>query len=103
MYPVRFCSTVANHVVAHFPAWRLNRLVDLTFRDGKAFRNNLEVIDEGFHLRLHLLAFGQDYLRSVSFDRSLWHTVDRLLHDRNGFAQLADAAHIAREHVPFLG
>src|SRR5204863_522882 len=66
---------------------------------GEALSNDLKVIDERFHLRLHLFAIGKHHFWSIGFDCSFRHAIKRLLHNSNGFAQLLHAAHISREYI----
>src|SRR5438309_7433277 len=102
MHAVGLGGAVTDHVIAHFTARRLNRLIDLTRRYSKAFRHNLKVIDEGFHLRLHLLAIGENDLKRVSFYPALWHAVQRLLHNADRLPQLGYPAHVPRKNVAVL-
>src|SRR5580704_10473102 len=81
VYPIGFGRAVTDDVIAHFAARRFDRLINLTYRHCKAFRNNLEVIDEGFHLGLHLLAFGQHNPGCIRFRWAFGHPVERLPHD----------------------
>src|SRR5438045_852576 len=68
VHAVGFRPTVADNVVSHFAARRFDCLIDLTLGYPKSFSDDLEVVDERFHLRLHLLAVGQDDLRGIRLD-----------------------------------
>src|SRR5579862_8459586 len=56
VHSVRLRGAIADDVIPHLSTRRLHRLVNLTRWNCETFRNNLEVIDERLHLRLHLLA-----------------------------------------------
>src|ERR1051325_6993938 len=99
----RFRGAVAHNVITHFAAWGLNSVVNLTFRYSKAFRDNLKVIDEGFHLRLHLLAVRQHDLWGFSFGRPGRHAFQRLFGDLTRLAQLFYPADITRPDIAFFG
>ena len=101
MHAVRLRGAVADHVISHFAARRFYRLINLALRHGKAFRNNLKVIDERFHLRLHLFAIRKNHMRGVGFNRPFRHAFNRLLHDADRFAQLLHPAHISGKDVAF--
>src|SRR5215469_5319090 len=60
------------------------------------------MVDQRFHLGLHLLAVGENNLRSIGFDGPGWHSFERLLHDSDRLAQFPDAAHVAIEYVAFF-
>src|SRR5436309_2590449 len=94
-----FGDAVADHVVAHLSARRFNRLINFARWNCEALSNDLKVIDERFHLRLHFFAIGKHYFGSVRFDWSLGHTIERLLHHGNRFSELLHAAHISREYI----
>ena len=102
MHSIRLAGTVADHVVPHFSAGRFHCLIDLTRWYRKAFRNDLKVIDEGFHLGLHLFTVGKHDSRSVSFYRAFWHPIQRLPYDRDRFPQFLNAAHVARVDIAVL-
>ena len=101
MYAIRFRGSVADNVVSHLAARRLDRLINFARRNREALGDDLKVVDEGFHLGLHLLAVRQHDLGRVSFNGSFRHSRQRLLHHANRFAQLLDAANVSREHVAF--
>src|ERR1019366_7375634 len=69
MHAVGLRSSITDDVIAHLAARRFYRLIYLARRHGKAFRDDFEVVDERFHLRLHLFAVGQHYPWSVGLDR----------------------------------
>src|SRR5262249_6474531 len=94
MYSIWLRGAIADHVIAHLAARRFDSLINFARRHRKALSNDLKVIDERFHLRLHLFAIRQHYFRSIVLDWSFGHAIERLLHDSNGFAQLLDAANI---------
>src|SRR5215472_8594312 len=102
MHAIGLRGTVAYDVIAHLSPWRLDCLVNFTSWNLESLRNNLEVIDEGLHLSLHLLPVGQHHMRSIGFDRPLWHSIERLAHDPDRLPQFLHAAHVASEHVAFL-
>ena len=81
MHPIRLGRAVAGHVIPHLAARRFYCLVHFALGNGKSFGHDLEVIDERFHLRLHLLPIRKHNLRRVSFDRPARHAFHRLLHD----------------------
>src|SRR5262249_51658865 len=102
VYAIRFSRTVADHVITHLTARRFHRLVHLAGRNSEALGDDLEVIDQGFHLRLHFLAVGQDDFGRGRFDRAFGHAVKRLLHDSDGLAQLLHATHVSVEDITFF-
>src|SRR6185312_781721 len=102
VYSIRFRRAVANDVISHLAARRLDRLINLAFGNRKTFRDDLEVIDQSFHLRLHLLAIGYHHFWSVRFNGAFRHAIEGLAYNLDGFAQLRDAAHVAREYVSVL-
>src|SRR6185312_11609216 len=95
-------SAIADNVITHLAARRLDRLVNLAFGNIEAFRDDLEVIDERFHLRLHLLAIGKHNLRRIRLYRTRWQSVERLLHHANRLAQLLYSTHIPVEYIAIL-
>ena len=66
-----FGDAVAHDEVAQFAARRFDRLTNFALRDAKTFGHDLEVVDERFHLRLHLFAIRQNDARRVGPDRAL--------------------------------
>src|SRR6185437_10003606 len=54
--PVRLVGTIGDEVDAKLPLGRLDCRVRLAFGYFVAFREELEVVDERFHVILHLLA-----------------------------------------------
>ena len=59
------------------------------------------MVDERFHLRLHLLAIRKHDLGRVRFDRSFRHSIERLPHDIDRLAQFGHPAHVTIKHVAF--
>src|SRR5262249_41290365 len=95
----RFCRSVAADVIAHLSARRLNCLVDLARRYRESLSDDLKVIDEGLHLRLHFLAIGKYYFRSVNLHRTFGHTVQSLPYDPDGLTQFLNSADISGPHI----
>src|SRR5690242_6608378 len=101
VHAVGLGGAVADHVVAHFAARRFDCLVNLARGHGKALGDDLEVVDESFHLRLHLFALGEHYLGRVGLDAALGEASQCLLHNFVGLAQFLDAHHVTGEHIAF--
>src|ERR1700722_5633408 len=78
MNAVGFGGAVRDDVVVHHAVRRFNRAGRLTCWNTKAFGHNLEVMDEGLHLGLHLLAIRQNDLRRIRDDVSLRKTIESL-------------------------
>ena len=76
---------------------------DLTRWNLKAFRDNLEVMDEGLHLGLHLLAVGEDDLGGVGGDAAFGKAVERLETDVGRLAELLHANDVAGPDVAVIG
>src|SRR6201996_716299 len=102
VYAVGFGRAIGDNVVAHLAAGRFDGLVDLACRNGKAFCNDLEVVDERFHLSLHHLTVGQDDFWCVCLDRAFGHAIKRLLTDLYRLAHLLHANDIACPHVAIV-
>src|SRR6185312_9831436 len=100
---IRLGGAVADNVVAHLAARRLHCLVDLSGGNGEAFGDDLEVVDERLHLRLHVLAIGQNDFRSVGLDGAFRHAVERLLANLNRLTHLFKPDQVARQHVAVVG
>ena len=90
---------VGDDVVAHLPARRFNSLIDLAGRHRESFRDDLEVMDQRLHLRLHFFAVGQHDLRRVGFDQPLGHSVQRLLNHLHALAHFDEPNQIARPAI----
>src|SRR5437763_4380689 len=99
MYAVWLRSAIADDVISQFPARRFDHLVDFALRHAKPFSDDLEVIDERLHLRLHLLAFRQHHLRRIGRVRAFRHAFEGLLDDPGTLAHFFHANLIARGHV----
>src|SRR5260370_36093973 len=93
---------VADHVVAHLATRRLDSLIMLARWNGEAFGHDLEVIDEGFHLRLHLLAVGQNDFRRVGFGWTFGHAFEGLPGDLARFPHFGHAADVACPDIAIL-
>src|SRR4051794_9650704 len=100
VHAVGFRSAVAHDVVAHLAAWRFHCLVNLACRNREPFSDDLEVVNHGFHLRLHVLAVRENNLWSVGLDRSgFGHAFQALLHDANRLAQFLYAHEVTRVNI----
>jgi hypothetical protein len=59
------------------------------------------MVDERFHLRLHLFAVRQHHCGASAFHRPRRHAFQRLLDDASGSPHFLHAHLVAREHVVF--
>ena len=73
VHAVRLRRAVAHHVEPQLAARRFDHLVDFAFRHAEALGHDLEMVDEGLHLGLHLLAVGQHHVRVVGLPRARRH------------------------------
>src|SRR5258707_710067 len=73
----RFRRAVTYDVAAEFAARRFDGHVGVSGRRRKAFRENFEVEDEGFHLRFHFFALGRNDARSF---RAYWALIGDFRH-----------------------
>ena len=92
-------SSVAHHVVRDLPARRFHGLIRFAGGHAITLGDNLEMVDERFHLRLHLLAVGQHDMRRVGLPRALGHPFQRLFHDARALAHLFYSHLEPRVHV----
>ncbi len=99
MHTVRLGGTVGDDVVVHHAVWRLNGAGRLARWNSKTLSDNLEVMDQRFHLGLHLFAIGEDDLGSVCDDPAFRHSVQRLQADLHRFAHLLHAKYVASPDV----
>src|SRR5690349_19139192 len=70
VHPQRMRRAVARHVASQFASRRLHRRESVSRRRRESFREYLEVVDERFHLRLHLFPLRRNDSRRFRFDRS---------------------------------
>src|SRR5260370_37998319 len=92
-----FGGTVAGDETAQFPARRFNGNKYFARRRRKPFREYLEVIDERFHLRLHLFALRRDDARRIRLDRTfILDLFESLPDDLQAFAPFRDANQVPR-------
>ena len=101
VHAIRLRRSVAHDVVADLAARRFDRLIHFAGRNAEAFGHDLEVIDERFHLRLHLFALRQHHLRRVGLPGAFRHPFQRLLDDARALPHLFQAHAIPRVHVVF--
>src|SRR5438105_1171432 len=99
VYSIWLRGAIADHVITHLAPGRFHSLINFARWNCEALSNDLKVIDERFHLRLHFFAIGKHYFGSVRLDRSFRHAIKRLLHHGNRFSELLHAAHISREYI----
>src|SRR5579863_8300998 len=98
----RLLRTIARDEAAQFATRRFDRRIRLTRWWREAFGENLEVVDERFHLRLHLFATGRDDARRFGAERPFRREfVDRLANDLQALAHFRDADEIPGEAVRF--
>ena len=96
---IRLGGAVADHVVADLAARRFDHLVDLAGGHAEAFGHDLEMIDQRFHLRLHLFARRQNHLRRFSLPSAAGHSGECLFDDFAAFPQLFHAHAIPGPHI----
>src|SRR5579859_6514241 len=95
-----FWRTVAGYKAAQFAAWRFHGHKSLAGRRRKPFRKNLEMIDERFHLGLHLFARWRHDARRVRPDWPLMADLrHRLAGNLQTFPHLGDADHVPPETI----
>src|ERR1700744_2611453 len=98
----RLLRTIARNEAAEFAAWRFDRRVRFTRWRSKTLGENLEVVDERFHLRLHLFAARRNDARRFG---AKWpfrrHLVNRLANDPQAFAHFRDTYQISCEAIGF--
>src|SRR5579884_2986756 len=100
MHAQRFRRAVAGHKAAQFSPRRFHGHKCLARRRRKSFRENLEVVDQRFHLRLHLLALRRhDAWRFGPHWTFVRNFVQRLLHDAQALPHLLDANHVPPKTV----
>src|SRR5271157_3394567 len=102
MHSIRLGRAIAHNVIAHLAARRLDGHVHFARRHGESFGDDLKVVDERFHLRLHLLAVGQHDMWSVSLHRTFGNSFQRLRGNLLRFAELGHAHQISRVNVSVL-
>ena len=102
LHAVGLRRAVAHYEVAHFAARRFDALIDLAGRRRKSFGENLEVIDQRFHLRLHLLALRRNDARRVGLDGAFRRNFAHgLANNLQAFAHLRHAHQVPRVAVGF--
>src|SRR5580698_6641646 len=96
----RLLRTVACEEAAEFAARRLDRRVRFTRRWRKSLGENFEVVDERFHLCLHLFTSRRNDARSFRAERSFrGKLLHRLADNLQALAHLRDADEVAREAI----
>src|SRR3546814_16551377 len=70
VHPERLVGAVADQVAAELALGRLDRAIGLAGRNAIALREQLEVVDQRFHVVLHLLAGWWRHLVVVAHDRA---------------------------------
>src|SRR5664279_3246562 len=78
---------------------RFNALVHFSGWYCEALSHNFEVMDQRFHLRLHLFAIRQHNLGRIGLDRSAGHSIQRLLIDLYALALLFMPDNVTRPAV----
>src|SRR6185369_1265628 len=102
MHAIWLRRAIAYDVESNLSTRGLDRLIDLARRHRKAFGHDLKVIDERLHLRLHLLAVGQNNLRCVRANRTFRHSFQRLLANLLRFSQLSHTYLVSSPDVSVL-
>ncbi len=97
LQPVRLVGTVADDVDAELALRVLDRRVGLALGHVEAFGEELEVVDQLFHARLHVEPRRRRHLVVVGDHRAVVgaQPVDALLDDAVGLAHLFDAHQVA--------
>src|SRR5690606_31040244 len=87
---VWFVRTVGNQIDTEFTFWMLNCRIRLTSRHMKALSKQLEVMDHGLHVTLHLLTQRRRNLVIVGNNRTwvLTQPIHALFNDAVGLAHL---------------
>ena len=93
--PIRSLAAIADHEHAHLALRGFDRAVRLPRRDGVAFCEEQEVVDEGFHVLFHRCAGGRGDLVVFDSDGAGGHLVEALVDDAEGLAELFHAAEVA--------
>src|SRR5579864_6214005 len=101
MYAIGPGSTVADNVVSDFSAGRFDGLVNLTGGHSEALGHNLEVIDQRFHLGLHLFAIGQNHVRRIGLPRPVGHPFQSLRDDARALAHFVQTDAVPRVDIVF--
>ena len=78
VHAIGFRGPVAHDVISDLAARRFDALVHFAGGNAEAFGDDLEMIDERFHLRLHFFAIRQDHVRRVGLIRTGRHPFQRL-------------------------
>ena len=92
---IRPLTAVAHDEDAHLSLRRFDRAVGLSRRDGVAFGEEQEVVDERFHVFFHRCAGGWGDLVVFDSDGAGGHLVETLVDDAEGLAELFHAAEVA--------
>ena len=93
--PIRSLTAIAHDEHAHLSLWCFDRAVSLSWRDGVAFCEEQEVVDESFHVFLHCCSGGWGDLVVFDSDGARRHLVEALVDDAKGLAELLHAAEVA--------
>ena len=102
MHAQRLWRAIAGDETAQLAARRFHGDKRFARRRRKAFRENLEMVDERFHLRLHLLALRRNDARGVGLDRALvGDLVHGLANDFQALAHLRHAHQVPRIAIGF--
>lgn len=92
--PIRPLAAIAHDEDAHFSLGRFNRAVGLSRRDGVAFCEEEEVVDESFHVFFHGGAGRRGDLVVLDPDGAGGHLVEALVDDAEGLPELFHAAEV---------
>src|SRR5260370_1412164 len=96
----RLRRPIAGDENAQLAPRRLDGHENLARRGRKSLSENLEVVDERFHLRLHLLALGRNDAGRFRSHRTLRRNfLHRLADNLQALAHLRNSDHVAREAV----
>src|ERR1700748_3870835 len=92
-------GTVGDDIIVHHAVRCFNGAGCLTSRNAEAFGHNLEVMDERFHLGLHLFAIGKDDLWRVCDDMPFRQAIESLKADLDRLSELLHADDISGPDV----
>lgn len=92
---IRPLAAIAHDKDAHLSLRRFDRAVGLSRRDGVAFREEQEVVDQSFHVFFHRCTGGWGDLVVFDSDGAGGHFVEALVDDAEGLAELFHAAEVA--------
>lgn len=92
---IRSLAAITHHKDSHLSLWRFDGAISLPWRDGVAFCEKQEVVDESFHVFFHRGAGRRRDLVVFDSDGAGGHFVEALVDDAEGLAELFHAAEVA--------